>query len=498
MKKVYWGAMTTLLLLISMLATTETWAADDPSLVGKWSEVYQYPVIPIHASVIPEGNILAWDSYTDDLPTGADSDYQPSTQVMLLNPVTGAYQRVDSYTDSNLFCSGHAHTPDGNLFAAGGNISGGQGIRATNFFDRTTRQWHSGPDMIDPRWYPSVTALANGEMLITSGRASIPEILSTKGELRELLGAALDLPLYPWLQPALNGRVLLAGPDRPLRYLDTSGDGSWQTLFARDGIYRDYGSHAMYHVDSNVARILVAGGGKSSRSAVTVSLSSTGKVTVKPTGNMNIGRRQFNLLVLPGGRVLATGGNSSGASFVDEAHGVYKAELWNPKTGKWTLLAAEKVTRQYHGVLALTQDGRGWSAGGGFCGPCNPITYHNKNGQFFQPPYLFKKDGSGALAPRPKITSASGFVQYGANFTVSSPGAASVGQVDAIRLSSVTHSVNFTQRRIPLPFNVSGEGTLTVTVTAPANSNLAPPGYYFLFILNKEGVPSVARAIRFG
>ena len=35
-----------------------------------------------------------------------------------------------------------------------------------------------------------------------------------------------------------------------------------------------------------------------------------------------------------------------------------------------------------------------------------------------------------------------------------------------------------------------------LTVTAPANGNLAPPGYYKLFILNSNGVPSIAPLIQ--
>jgi hypothetical protein len=34
-----------------------------------------------------------------------------------------------------------------------------------------------------------------------------------------------------------------------------------------------------------------------------------------------------------------------------------------------------------------------------------------------------------------------------------------------------------------------------LSVQAPANGNLAPPGYYMLFILNGRGVPSIARFV---
>ena len=83
---------------------------------------------------------------------------------------------------------------------------------------------------------------------------------------------------------------------------------------------------------------------------------------------MATGRRQLNLTVLADGSVLATGGNSSGASLVDLNNGVYTAEQWNPATGKWKTLAAEQVTRQYHSTALLLPDGRVLSAGGGICG----------------------------------------------------------------------------------------------------------------------------------
>jgi fibronectin type 3 domain-containing protein len=53
----------------------------------------------------------------------------------------------------------------------------------------------------------------------------------------------------------------------------------------------------------------------------------------------------------------------------------------------------------------------------------------------------------------------------------------------------VTHSFNADQSYVPLSFSVTGGG---LTVQAPADADLAPPGYYMLFIVNKNGVPSVA------
>src|SRR5215469_2517506 len=49
------------------------------------------------------------------------------------------------------------------------------------------------------------------------------------------------------------------------------------------------------------------------------------------------------------------------------------------------------------------------------------------------------------------------------------------------------------QRLVGLAFT-SSSGMLTVNL--PPNSNVAPPGYYMLFILNKAGVPSVASFVQ--
>ena len=117
--------------------------------------------------------------------------------------------------------------------------------------------------------------------------------------------------------------------------------------------------------------------------------------------------------LLADGSVLATGGNSTGASLVDMNGGVYNAERWNPATGKWTTLAAQAVTRQYHSTALLLPDGRVLSAGGGICGTCDQVGYLAKNAEFFTPPYLFKHDGSGELAPRPEIDAAPGTVSHG-------------------------------------------------------------------------------------
>jgi len=108
------------------------------------------------------------------------------------------------------------------------------------------------------------------------------------------------------------------------------------------------------------------------------------------------------------------------------------------------------------------------------------------NAEFYAPPYLFK-------GPRPVISSAPTTIPYGQPFVVQTPDAARVAAVSLMRFGSVTHTINMAQRYLPLTFT-AGSGSLTVD--APANTNLATPGNYMLFLVDTSGVPSLAAAAR--
>jgi hypothetical protein len=76
---------------------------------------------------------------------------------------------------------------------------------------------------------------------------------------------------------------------------------------------------------------------------------------------------------------------------------------------------------------------------------------------------------------------------------VSTPNAADIASVALVRAGSSTHALNFEQRVVNLSFTASG-GVLTLT--SPPNTNIAPPGYYMLFLINSAGVPSQAAWVR--
>jgi hypothetical protein len=192
-------------------------------------------------------------------------------------------------------------------------------------------------------------------------------------------------------------------------------------------------------------------------------------------------RSYQNMTILADGTVLATGGGAS-SDGESPATAVYPAELWNPTTEKWTTLSSMLIERLYHSVALLLPDGRVLVAGSGGSGNLPD----ENNAEIFSPPYLFK-------GARPTITNAPAVAQYGQGFTVQTPDAASIAKVSLVRLGSVTHAFNQDQRFDFLDFT-AGAGSLTVQ--APANANLAPPGYYMLFLVNGDGVPSISSMVR--
>ncbi len=382
----------------------------------------------------------------------------------------------------NIFCGGHSLLENGQVFVTGGDFADSTGVPNASIYDPVGGSWTFLPNMNAGRWYPTNTVLPNGDVLVTSGEITpgqddpLPQVWQVStGTWRDLTTGQFLLPLYPPMFVAPNGLVFYAGPVSG--YLNTDGTGSWTTGPSFQYGARGYGPSVMY----NNGQILITGGGTApTNTAETINLNDPAPVW-KYTGSMAFPRRQANATVLPDGTVLVTGG-TSGAPFDDYTNPVYPAELWNPTTGTWSTLASMSVYRGYHSVATLLPDATVLTAGGQCpVSPCSP-----NSAQIYSPPYLFK--GS-----RPTIASAPTSISGGKTFFVGTPDAANVTQVSWIRLGAVTHTFNQEQRFSFLSFTQATGG---LNVTAPPSANLAPAGYYMLFLLNGSGVPSVASIIQ--
>ena len=208
---------------------------------------------------------------------------------------------------------------------------------------------------------------------------------------------------------------------------------------------------------------------------------------------MNYRRVHFYLVALPDGKVFAVGGTQeTGGNGCSDP--VLPAEMYDPgnPTAGWVPMATMAEPRMYHSAAVLLPDARILIAGGQHGGPQGNQV--QKTAQIFSPPYLF--DAGGGLATRPTIDLASAnlgpnVIRYEADFTLVTPNAGEIVKVSLVRPGAATHSFDQDQRFVELGFTVCGVNALRVT--PPANGNVAPPGYYMLFILDGSGVPSVAQ-----
>ena len=433
---------------------------------GSWTPQFPWPSVAIHLSLLPTGRVLSWGLLGD-----------PVTW----DPATGQFTEVPSQAE--LFCAGHSLLPDGRVLVAGGHIASDRGIADISIFSPSTGSWARSAPMRRGRWYPTNTTLPNGSVVILAGRDEVgdevaePEVWSPSG-LRQLAGASLVLPYYPRTFVAPNGLVFYAGEQQTSRYLSTSGSGSWTTVGSRRYGARPYGAAVMYEL----GKVLYVGGGRTTNTAETIDLN-LASPTWQWTGSMAHPRRNLNATLLPTGEVLVTGG-SSHSSFNDVTQAVRAAEIWNPATGLWRTVASNAVGRTYHSTSLLLPDGRVLHAGSGE-GADMP---KELNAELYSPPYL-------SQGPRPAVTGAPELVGWGTTFVMETPDAADIAKVSLIRLGSVTHAFDMNQRFQWLPF-VAEPGRLTVS--APANGAHAPPGHYMVFLVNRDGVPSVGRIVKVG
>ena len=449
---------------------------EDPAsaaVLGAWGPVQDLGLVAVHTMLLPSGELLMWDGWEFN-----------TTSTFIWNPQTGELREIE--IQSQLFCAGHSYLADGRLLVTGGHDGGGVGIVDASIFDPFTLQWTRISDMAFAHWYPSNVTLADGRVLSIGGQASpgnwsdVVEVFDPATSSWSLLNAltpTLHDAEYPLTFLLPDGRVFaIAATPGGQGILDPVAD-TWTDL----GPIGQKGSPGMYLP----GQIMYAGGGSGGETSP-----SHGEVYVidfndptpqwRQTSSMNSGRYEHNLVVLPDGKVLALGG----VAVLSQASnaGIATPELWDPATETWTTLAPMVQPRSYHSTALLLPDATVFIGGGGAVEGALDYT----DAEIFSPPYLFN-------GPRPVISSAPDVASYGETITVQTLDAATIASASLVGLGARTHMLDMNQRFVPLAI-VSGSSD--VAITLPSNPNVAPPGYYMLFLLNSDGVPSLAHTVR--
>ena len=480
--------------------------AQDPAKKGQWGHVFQLPNVAIHSHLLPNGKVLFWGR-RDRPDQGLDEHsctpqvWDPQTRQVKATPPP----RLLGGGSVNLFCSGHSFLPDGRLFVIGGHLADSRGVNQACIYDFATDTWTATAVMNEGRWYPTALTLPDGSVLASSGSFADAQgaIVNNNQEqiwkdgawhsLVDFVGLQqFPLPLFPRMHVDPRGHVFMSGTNAQSFMLQFQHPPSWTPAGARASGQRDYAPSVMY----DVGKVLYVGGGNDHATGLPTNAAelidlNAAEPAWRATGAMHVARRQHNATILADGTVLVTGGTRhEGFNNLDPGQPVHTAELWDPVTGVWTELAAEDVDRCYHATALLLPDATVFSAGGGEYRPTaadvpNRPQDSHRDAQIFSPPYLFK-------GARPTIAGVAGELKYGQQFDLQTPDAVEIGRVTFIRLGSVTHSFDQNQRLNFLPF-VVGAGKLTLS--APPNANVCPPGHYLLFLVSKAGVPSIAKIL---
>lgn len=492
------------------------------------------------------------------------------------------------------FCGHYVQIPDGRVLAIGGSqhdvgvvdntlpdpsltpgyvYRGSTGSKIIAIFDPSpgVEDWfvsNSGGlanELLQGRWYPTAVSLPDGRVAVFSGRreidtagsppsgvpwhliADMVEVIgphrasdwsSMDWRSQELTGATKNLPIYPGLHLAPNGRIYfvhsnwgqqIPSPDTASILIGNGATSATWTSYAglqppnprreegasvllppaQDGKIMVVGGSLALD-SSGVGLLTQFGGGTGAFDHITnaadglaadVLDTTTDPPTWSSVGPMGHPRINGHCVLLPDGTVLLCGGHNNYKwndvpPAVPGTRPSLIAEIYTPGVGFQDVAAAHEP-RMYHSVALLLADGRVFTAGGADGSRLEPIppypagwnsrtisgnALNSKTFEIFEPPYMHN-------GPRPTLTDVlrggtpTQRIEYGQSFTVTTPEAANIAKVVIMRPGMTTHHTDSEQRYIPLEFTI-GTGELTVTLIT--DRNLAPPGFYMLWIIDNH------------
>jgi hypothetical protein len=511
----------------------------NPVTKGRWQDPYNSGAIGIHSALLPNSKVLFF-GFADNNDMGYSEIFDPTNG-------SGA-QPVANNIMPHAFCSGHTLMSDGKLWVAGGHDAPGHEshVDDSHLFNYATSEW-TKPDPIQlqtGRWYPTLTRLENGDALVLSGakevgRTPVSDEVNLFWQLLDGTGTSLSpedtskmvpdpfdpdeydpndanrknfLQLYPFVFQLPDGQVFVHSY-RTSRFFSPLTSNTWSatkyvTQYDYSRTYPGYGSAVLMPLspdDGYRARIMLFGGGGNvsnaeQSQAADSYVPATNSVEQLDLGAsspqwtykspMNHPRVLNNAVLLPDGKVFVVGGSTHGSS--DHAAApVQTPEIYNPANDSWTEMCPMRVARLYHSTALLLPDARVLTAGRDHAWNELPYKWPERRVEIFSPPYL--ESGN----PRPVIQTVNNTTpSYGQAFSVTLNSAVPASGISSVVLmapGAVTHGFDQGQRAIKLSIN--GRFGNTLTLSAPPNGRVAPPGYYMLFVVSNQGVPSVAKFI---
>ncbi|TMD60142.1 MAG: DUF1929 domain-containing protein [Chloroflexi bacterium] len=504
----------------------------DSKTQGLWELLpYHSEVLAVHAAVLPTGKVLFFAGSGNSPVRAASPDFGNMAKHFWTSVVWDPAIVPDPRKDNNFFhpdtlkdakgrpidffCGGDAFLPDGRLLSAGGtqvynvpNVHGFFGRTDALLFNPQTQQWTKTKNMAHGRWYPTLVTLGDGRILAASGLSengtlnTSLEIYSATNEVWQALNVPPPhqfpgLPLYAHLFLMKDGKLFFTGgrmddpsPVAPCLLDITRNPVQITPVQGLNAPASRNQSASVLLPPAQDQKVMILGGGLEGSADATASVDIVDFRAARPAfraaASMNLPRVHLNAVLMPDHTVFVSGGASRREQKV--AAGL-QSEIYDPTTNTWKLAATATVPRLYHSIALLLPDGRVVAAGGN---PDRgkqvrwepPDPNEELRLEVYSPPYLFN-------GPRPVIAAAPTEWKYGQTFAIQSQQAGNIRWASLIKNGVTTHSFNTGQRLVDLAIVSQAGGVIQAAVTN--EPNIAPPGWYMLFITDTNGVPSVAK-----
>ncbi|CAA7403474.1 unnamed protein product [Spirodela intermedia] len=440
---------------------------------------------------------------------------------------SGSLRPLTLATDS--WCSSGTVSAAGVLIQTGGFNDGDRTVRMLR--PCADCDWEEKPAVLAARrWYATNQVLPDGRAVIVGGRAQFNyEIYPPSAGTSSLL---YDLPflrqtrekgennLYPFVHLNVDGNLFIfANKDAIL--LDYRRNVILKTFPQMPGggprNYPSTGSSVLLPLGPSgaEAEVLVCGGAPTGsfqrawRGVFQRALDTCGRIKITDHSpewameEMPVARAMGDMILLPTGEVLILNGVERGTAGWELGRDPVLSPVTYQSDGtpgsRFRVEASATMPRVYHSSAALLRDGRV------LVGGSNPHAYYNFTGvlfptdtslESFSPEYLSDELAAHRPVILPPHATA---LSYGGDFSVRFSVAAGLGKagvrVTMLAPSFTTHSFAMNQRLLVLESSAAAadEGKAAayeVKATAPRSANLAPPGFYMLFVVNGN-VPSV-------
>ncbi|GGY34137.1 radical copper oxidase GlxA [Streptomyces omiyaensis] len=385
-----------------------------------------------------------------------------------------------------------------------------QGIRAAYEFDPVAERYIPVAPMKDARWYPTLVGLQDGKVLAVSGLNDVGDVVPGDNEIYDpetkkwTKGPFRYFPTYPSLFLTKGGKLLYTGSNAGYGPADKGRvPGLWDLKTNRFTALPGLSdpdqletSASLILPPAQAQKVMVLGGGGVGESAKSTARTSivdlnADSPTFEDGPALPQGTRYLSSVLLPDDTVFTTGGSRDyrGRSGSD----ILKAQFYDPAANAFAAAADPTVGRNYHSEALLLPDGRVATFGSD---PLFDDKDNTKLGTFeqsievFTPPYLHR-----AGADRPALGEGPRELDRNGRATFRTKDAGRIAKARLMRPSAVTHTTDVEQRSVELGLTKSRDG-LTVTVDAPGDRTLVPPGWYMLFVTDDAGIPSEATWIQ--